>query len=59
MGQLGEFLLECIQTTKNSSIIGRNGENRPISLINGRDETVHRGPFQLSHDRRIEDGRPE
>ena len=38
--------------------IGRNEENRPISLINGRDETVHRGPFQLSHDRQIEDGRP-
>ena len=57
MGQLGEFLLEYIERRRTRQFIGRNGENRLISLINSRDETVHCGPFQLSHDRRIEDGR--
>ena len=27
--------------------------NRSIKAIDGYDETVHRGPFQLSRDRRI------
>ena len=34
------------------------GRNRPIVSIDGYDETVHRGPFQLIRDRRIEDGAP-
>ena len=34
------------------------GRNRPIVLIDGYDGTIHRGPFQLSRDRRIYDGAP-
>ena len=41
MGQLGEFLLECFTKLKNGSFYKRIGRNRPISLINGRDETIH------------------
>ena len=29
------------------------GRNRPIETIDGYDETVHRGPFWLSRNRRI------
>ena len=29
------------------------GRNRPIVSIDGYDETVHRGPFQISRGRRI------
>ena len=34
------------------------GCNRPIVSIDGYDETVHDGPFQLSRNRQIEDERP-
>ena len=34
-------------------IYRRNFRNRPIKTIDGYDETVHDGPFQLSRDRRI------
>ena len=53
MGQLGEFLLKYIERRRTRLFIGRNGENRPISLINGRDETVHHEPLQLSPGRPI------
>ena len=45
MGQLGEFLLECFTKSMNGSFCKRIGRNRPISLINGRDETVHHEPL--------------
>ena len=41
MGQLSEFLLECLTKSKNGSFYKRIGRNCPISLINGHDETVH------------------
>ena len=50
MGQLDEILLECLQKTKNTSFYIIFGRNRPIVSIDGYDETVHRGPFQLSRD---------
>ena len=56
MGQLDEILLECLQRTKNTSFYSVFGHNRPIVSIDGYDETVHRRPFQLSHDRWICDG---
>ena len=34
------------------------GRNRSIVSIDGYDGMVHRGPFQLSRDRRICDGAP-
>ena len=58
MGRLGEILFECLQRTKNTSFYSVFGRNRPIVSIDGYDETVHRGPFQLSRDRRICDGAP-
>ena len=45
MGQLDQIPQEYIQMTKNTSIYRRIGRNRPISLINGRDETVHHEPL--------------
>ena len=59
MGQLSEFLLECFKKLKNGSFYKQIGRNRPISLINGRDETVHHEPLQLSPDRPIANGRPD
>ena len=38
---------------KNVSFYRANFRNRPIVSIDGYDETVHRGPFRLSRDRRI------
>ena len=32
------------------------GHNRPIKMIDGYDETVHRGPFRTYRKRRIFDG---
>ena len=40
-------------TTKNTSFYSNFGRNRPIVSIDGYDETVHRGPFQLSRSRPI------
>ena len=48
-----EIQLECFRTTKNKSIYRAFDRNRPIKTIDGYDETVHHGPFQLSRDRRI------
>ena len=48
-----DFQLECLQSSKNRSFYNIFGCNRPIILINGYDETVHRGPFQISRGRRI------
>ena len=45
MGQLSEFLLECLTKSKNGLFYKGIGRNRPISLINGRDETVHQEPL--------------
>ena len=53
-----EIQLECLQMSKNKSFYSNFGRNRPIVSINGYDETVHRGPFQLVRDRWIEDGAP-
>ena len=43
-----DFYLECFRKRKNISIYISFGRNRPIKTINGYDETVHGGPFQLS-----------
>ena len=40
-------------STKNTSIYTKFGRNHPIVSIDGYDETVHRGPFQISRGRRI------
>ena len=53
-----EIQLECLQTMKNILFYRAFGCNRPIVSIDGYDGTVHRGPFRLSRDRRICDGRP-
>ena len=53
-----EIQLECLQMSKNKPFYSNFRRNRPIVSIDGCDETVHRGPFQLSHDCRIEDGGP-
>ena len=53
-----EIQLKCLQMSKNKSFNSNFGRNRPIVSIDGYDETVHRGPFQLSRDCRIEDGAP-
>ena len=44
--------------SKNKPFYSNFGRNRPIVSIDGYDETVHHGPFQLCRDRRIEDGAP-
>ena len=59
MGQLSKFLLEYLTISKNSSFYKRIGRNRPISLINGCDETVHHEPLPLSPDRPIANGQPD
>ena len=59
MGQLSEFLLECLTKSKNSSFYKRFGRHRPIALMNGCDETVHHEPLPLSPDRPIVNGRPD
>ena len=59
MGQLGEFLLECFTTTKNTSFYSVFGRNRPIVSIDGYDEMVHRGSFQLSRSRPISIDSPD
>ena len=38
---------------KNISLYRAFARNRPIKTIDGYNETVHRGPFRLSRDRRI------
>ena len=53
-----EIQLRCLQTMKNILFYRAFGRNSPIISIDGYDGTVHRGPFQLSRDRRIEDGGP-
>ena len=40
-----EIQLEYIERRRTRLFIGRNEENRPISLINGRDETVDHEPL--------------
>ena len=40
-----EIQLEYIERRRTRLFIGRNEENRPISLINGRDEMVHHEPL--------------
>ena len=40
-----EIQLECFTKSKNGSFYKRIGRNCPISLINGRDETVHHEPL--------------
>ena len=40
-----EIQLEYIERRRTRLFIRRNEENRPISLINGRDETVHHEPL--------------
>ena len=48
-----EIQLECLQMSKNKPFYSNFGRNRPIVSIDGYDETVHRGPFQLSPSRPI------
>ena len=48
-----EIQLECFRIVKNILFYSIFGRNRPIKTIDGYDETVHRGPFRLSRDRRI------
>ena len=42
-----------LTNVKNASFYRANFRNRPIVSIDDYDETVHRGPFQLSRDRPI------
>ena len=46
-----------LRNVKNIAIYTQFGRNRLIQSINGSDETVHREPFSLSHDRSIAIGR--
>ena len=48
-----DFQLECLTKSKNISLHRQIGHNHLIVLIDGYDETVHRGPFQLSRGRSI------
>ena len=48
-----ESQTRMLKNVKNTSIYRASDRNRPIKTIDGYDETVHRGPFQLSRDRRI------
>ena len=50
--------LRCFRIVKNILFYRVFGRNRLIVLIDGYDGTVHRGPFQLSRDRRIFDEGP-
>ena len=47
------ILTRMLKNVKNTSFYRRKFCNRPIKTIDGYDETVYRGPFQLSRDRRI------
>ena len=47
------ILTRMLKNVKNTSFYRRKFRNRPIKTIDDYDETVHRGPFQLSRDRRI------
>ena len=51
--QLLESQTRMLRIVKNMSIYTKFGRNRPIVSIDGYDETVHRGPFQISRGRRI------
>ena len=46
-------LTRMLTFVKNRAFYGAKFRNRPIVSIDGYDETVHRGPFRLSRDRRI------
>ena len=46
-------LTRMLTFVKNRAFYRANFRNRPIVSIDGYDETVHRGPFRLSRDRRI------
>ena len=48
-----EIQLKCFRIVKNILFYSVFGHNRSIETIDGYDETVHRGPFRLSRDRRI------
>ena len=48
-----DFYLECITNRKNISFYKVFGYNRPIKMIDGYDEMVHRGLFRLYLSRRI------
>ena len=48
MGRLSEIIQECLQKSRNTSFYRRIGRNRPITLINGSDETIHHEPLPLS-----------
>ena len=48
-----DFYLECIKNRKNISFYRVFGHNRMIKMIDGYDETVHRGPFRLYCSRQI------
>ena len=48
-----DFQLECLRSSKNTLFYSTFGRNRPIETIDGYNETVHRGPFQLSRSRPI------
>ena len=50
---LFDFQLECFRIRKNTSFYSTFGRNHPIETIDGYNETVHRGPFQLIHSRPI------
>ena len=51
--QLLESQTRMLRIVKNMSIYTKFGRNRSIVAIDGYDETVHRGPFQISHGRWI------
>ena len=51
--QLLESQTRMLRIVKNMSICTKFGRNRLIVSIDGYDETVHRGPFQISRGCRI------
>ena len=53
MGQFSKIIQECLTKSKNISIYKQFGRNRRIFVINGYNETVNRGPFQLNRSRPI------
>ena len=48
-----EISTQMLRIVKNILFYRLFGRNRPIVLIDGYDGTVHRGPFQIIHGRRI------
>ena len=48
-----ESQTRMLKNVKNMPFYRAKIRNRPIKTIDGYDETVHRGPFQLSRDRQI------